>query len=138
MDIPVPFLGALTLDDAERVRGYRSYAVGTRALFGSVEYRMPILFDLQTTVLGLARFGPVAPVLFVDGGLVWTGSDLDDAARRVGVGGELTNVVTLGGFEIRHALGLAAPASQLDEAVDGDYGLGDADLYYRIQAAIPF
>ena len=138
VDLQVPFLGALTLDDAERVRGYRSYAVGTRALFGSVEYRLPILFDLQTSLLGLVRLGPVAPVVFADAGLVWTGASLDGAARRVGLGAELANVLTVGGFEIRHALGLAAPASRLGEAVDGTYGLGDADLYYRIGAAVPF
>ena len=138
VDLQVPFLGGLTLDDAERVRGYTTYAVGTRALFGSVEYRLPILFDLQTSILGLARLGPVAPVVFADGGLVWTGSSFDGAARRVGVGAELANVLTLGGFEIRQALGLAAPASRLDDAVDGTYGLGDANLYYRVTAAVPF
>ncbi len=138
VDIPVPFLGALTLDDAERVRGYQTYAVGTRALFGSAEYRLPILFDLQTTLLGIARFGPVAPVVFADAGIVWTGSSLDGAARRVGVGAEIANVLTLGGFEIRHAVGLAAPASALDEAWNGGYDVGDADLYYRVQAAVPF
>ncbi len=138
IDVPVPFLGALTLDDAERVRGYRSYAVGTRALFGSVEYRMPILFDLQTTILGIARFGPVAPTLFVDGGLVWTGQSLDRAARRVGLGGELANVLTLGGFEIRHALGLATPASNLEGLYTDDVSVDDPEVYYRIQAAIPF
>ena len=138
IDVPVPFLGALTLDDAERVRGYRSYAVGTRALFGSVEYRMPILFDLQTTVLGIARFGPVAPTLFVDGGLVWTGQSLDGAARRVGLGGELANVLTLGGFEIRHALGLATPASNLEGLYTDDVSADDPEVYYRIQASVPF
>ena len=138
VDLQVPLFGALTLDDAERVRGYRSYAVGTRALFGSVEYRMPILFDLQTSLLGLARLGPVAPVVFADGGLVWTGASLDDAARRVGVGVELANVLSIGGFEIRHALGLAAPASRLGDVVDGTYGFDDADFYYRVGAAVPF
>ncbi len=138
VDVQVPFIGSLTLDDAERVRGYRSYAVGTRALFGSAEYRLPILFDLQTSLLGLARLGPVAPVLFADGGLVWTGSSLDGAARRVGVGAELANVLSVGGFEIRHAVGLAVPASRLGEVADGAFEFGDADLYYRIQAAVPF
>ena len=138
VDLALPFVGALTLDDAERVRGYRSYAVGTRSLFASAEYRLPILFDLQTSLLGLARLGPVAPVVFADAGLVWTGSSFDNAARRVGVGAELANVLTLGGFEIRHALGLAAPVSRLGDAYDGDYGFDDADFYYRIGAAVPF
>lgn len=138
IDLQVPLVGALTLGDAERVRGYRSYAVGTRALFGSAELRMPILFDLQTTVLGLARFGPVAPSLFADAGLVWTGSDFDNAARRVGVGAEVANLVSVGGFEFRHALGLALPASRLGEVWDGTLPFEDVDITYRIQAAVPF
>ena len=138
IDLQVPLVGALTLGDAERVRGYRSYAVGTRALFGSAELRMPILFDLQTTVLGLARFGPVAPSLFADAGLVWTGADFDNAARRVGVGAEVANLVSLGGFEFRHALGLAIPASRLDEVWNGTLPFDDVDVTYRIQAAVPF
>ena len=138
VDLQAPFVGAVTLDDAERVRGYRRYAVGTRALFGSAEYRLPIVADLNTTLLGLVKLGPVSPSLFVDGGLVWTGSDFDGAARRVGVGAELANVLSLGGFELRHAVGLATPASALDELWDGERGFGDLDLYYRIQAAVPF
>ena len=138
VDIQLPFVGAVTLDDAERVRGYRSYAVGTRALFGSVEYRMPILFDLQTNVLGLVRFGNVAPALFADGGLVWTGSDLDGGVRRLGVGGEVKNVVSLGGFELLHAVGVGVPADRLGDVWDGSILWDDVDLYYRIQAAVPF
>ena len=138
VDVQLPLVGALTLDDAERVRGYRSYAVGTRALWGSVELRSPILFDLNTTVLGLVRLGPVAPALFADGGLVWTGGSLEGAARRLGVGVEVKNVVSVGGFRLLHAVGLATPASRLDEVWDGTDGFEDLDLYYRIQAAVPF
>lgn len=138
VDIQLPFVGALTLDDAERVRGYRRYAVGTRSLFGSAEYRMPILFDLQTNVLGLVRFGNVAPSLFADGGLVWTGRDFDGGVRRLGVGAELKNVVSLGGFELLHAVGVGLPADRLDELWDGTLPWDDVDLYYRIQAAVPF
>ncbi len=138
VDIQLPYLGALTLDDAERVRGYRRYAVGTRALFGSVEYRLPILFDLQTNLLGLVRLGAVAPALFADGGLVWTGDDLDGGVKRLGVGGEVKNVVSIGGFEILHALGVGVPAGRLDEVWNGSLPWDDVDLYYRIQAAVPF
>jgi hypothetical protein len=138
VNVQLPFLGAVTLDDAERVRGYRSYAVGTRALFGSAELRLPVLFDLETTLLGLARFGAVSPALFADAGMVWTGADLDAAVRRLGLGVELKNVVSLGGFEILHAVGLAAPAGALDEVWDGSVAWGDLDPYYRIQAALPF
>ena len=138
VDVQVPFVGAITLDDAERVRGYRRYAVGSRVLFGSVEYRMPILFDLQTTVLGLARFGAVAPALFADAGVVWSGADFDGAVQRVGVGGELKNVVSIAGFEFLHAVGVGVPGDRLDDVWDGSLPWDDVDLYYRFQAAVPF
>ncbi|MEO0557250.1 MAG: hypothetical protein AAF170_03595 [Bacteroidota bacterium] len=138
VDIQVPFVGAITLDDAERVRGFRRYAVGTRVLFGSAEYRMPIWFDLNTTILGALDLGPIAPALFADAGLVWTGSDLDNAVQRVGLGGELKNTVSLGGFQFLHALGLAIPADRAGDAWDGTLPWEDVDLYYRFQAAVPF
>ena len=138
VDVQLPLFGALTLDDAERVRGYRSYAVGTRALFGSVELRSPVLFDLNTTLLGLVRLGGVAPALFADGGLVWSGTDLGGAVRRLGVGAELKNVVSFGGFEILHAVGLGVPDTQFDAVWDGTVAFDDLDLYYRVQAAVPF
>ena len=46
--------------------------------------------------------------------------------------------MTVGGFTLRHAVGLAAPASDVGGALDGTVPLGDLDLYYRIQAAVPF
>jgi Tol biopolymer transport system component len=138
VDVQLPFVGAVTLDDAERVRGYRRYAVGTRALFGSVEVRGPVVADLQTTLLGLVRLGAVAPAVFADGGLVWSGSNLDGAVRRLGVGAELRNVVSVVGFEVLHSVGLATPAGNLDEVFDGSIAWDDVDLYYRIQAAVPF
>ena len=138
VDVQLPFVGAVTLDDAERVRGYRRFAVGTRALFGSVELRAPVVADLQTTVLGLVRFGAVAPALFADAGLVWSGSSLSGAVRRVGVGAELKNVVSIGGIELLHAVGVATPASRLGRVFDGTVSGDDLDLYYRIQAALPF
>ena len=138
VDVQLPFVGPLTLGDAERVRGYRAYAVGTRVLFGTAEVRLPILFDLQTTLLGLVKLGPVAPALFADGGLVWTGSDVEGGVRRLGLGGELKNVVSFGGFDLLHAVGLAVPAGRVDEVWDGSLPFDDVDLYYRIQAAVPF
>ena len=44
----------------------------------------------------------------------------------------------MGGFEILHAVGLGVPDTQFDEVGDGTVDFGDLDLYYRIQAAIPF
>ena len=137
MSAALPFVGALSTDDAERVRGYRRYAVGTQALFGSAEYRMEPLFDLQTTILGLVRFREVAPTLFMDGGLVWDDS-FDGRIQRAGTGVELRNRVSLAGFSFMHAVGLAVPTSDLDRVWDGSIVWDDVDLYYRLQAALPF
>lgn len=134
IDIQVPFVGSLTLDDSERVRGYRSYAVGNRAMFGSLEYRLAPAFDLQTTVLGMIEFDRLSFSLFSDAGMVWTDSNTSDAIQRLGVGAEASNLVRIGGFELRHAIGVATPWNELNENLVWD----DVDLYYRIQAAVPF
>ncbi len=138
VDVQLPFVGAVTLDDVERVRGYRRFAVGTRALFGSAELRAPVIGDLQTSILGLVRLGAVAPAAFVDAGVVWSGSDISGGVTRVGVGVELKNVVSVGGFEILHAIGVATPASRLGDVFDGTIRRDDLDIYYRIQGVVPF
>jgi outer membrane protein assembly factor BamA len=134
IDLQLPFLDPITLSDTERVRGYRSYALGDRVLFGSIEYRLPPVFDLQTRLLGFINLGRVSPAAFVDLGMVWTGADFSEAVRRTGVGFELKNRVTLGGFPFTHAVGVAQRWRDLGEHFDWDH----IDLYYRIQAVLPF
>ncbi len=123
----------ISLGDTERVRGYRSYAVGTRALFGSVEYRVPLLSDLQTEILGLARLGTTTLAAFADGGLVWTGADVAGGVQRAGVGLEVKNALVLfgGGLRLAHAVGVAQPAERLGSATD-------YEVYYRLRTALPF
>lgn len=122
----------LSLGDAERVRGYRSYALGNRVLFGSVEYRVPLLPSLHTRVLGVLSFGNTTLAAFADGGLVWSGANVDQAVQRAGVGLELKNVLRLGGvLDLAHAVGIAQPAEDL--GTTDRYG-----VYYRIQTALPF
>ncbi|OZC03841.1 PD40 domain-containing protein [Rubricoccus marinus] len=133
----LPFIGALSLDGAERVRGFRRYAVGRGLLFGSAEYRMEPVFDLETTILGAVSFREIAPSLFVDGGLVFD-QDFGNPIQRAGVGGELRNRVSLGGFSFMHAVGVAIPTGKIDEVWNGSIVWDDVDLYYRLQAALPF
>lgn len=122
----------LFLGDTERVRGYRSYALGNRLLFGTAEYRVPLLSSLETTLLGLVSLGSVAGALFADGGLVWSDGGIGDAIGRLGVGVELKNALNLGGiFTLSHAIGAAQPA----EAVGSH---SDWEVYYRIRTAVPF
>jgi len=92
------------------------------------------VFDLDTKLLGIVDLDRLGVNLFADGGLVWTGTDFGDAIRRAGVGTEAANLVRLGGFELRHALGVAVPWG----ALGADLAWADVDLYYRLQAAVPF
>lgn len=134
IDLQLPMLDPITLSDTERVRGYRRYAVGDRLLFGTVEYRLPPVFDLQTRLLGFLEFGRIVPTLFLDAAMVWSGSDVEEAIRRTGVGFELKNRVSLGGFPLVHAVGVAQRWRDVGETVEWDA----LDVYYRVQATLPF
>ena len=124
--IPLAFSGT------DRVRGYRAFALGDRVLFGTVEYRLPLLEDLQTRILGLVSFEGTALAVFADGGMVWSEGAFAQRIERLGVGLEVKNAVRLGNvLSVGHALGLAQPATNL--GTDVDY-----EVYYRIRAAIPF
>lgn len=100
----------------------------------TMEWRLPAVLDLDTKLLGIVELDRLGINLFADGGLVWTGAAFGDAIRRAGVGIEAANLLRLGGFELRHSLGLAVPWGELDEDLVWD----DVDLYYRLQAAVPF
>ncbi len=130
LQLPLPGALPLSFGDLERVRGYRPVAVGNRVLFGSLEYRIPLVPDLYTQVLGLVALGSTTLTAFADGGLVWTDAAFDTATRRLGVGFELKNALHLGPFELLHAVGVAQPYDQI--------GAADYDLYYRLRTAVAF
>ncbi len=111
----------------ERVRGYRRLAAGRTVLFGSVEYRVPLLSDLQTRMLGLVRLGATALAAFADGAIVREGMNTE----RLGAGLELKNALHLGPLVLTHALGWAHPLRP-------DEPGARRELYYRIRAAVPF
>ncbi len=127
----LPSFVPITLERNERVRGYRRPAVGNVALFGSVEYRVPLLADVQTGVLGIVRLGALSGALFVDAGAVARDLSMRRADTRVGVGGEVKNVVSVGGYTFGHALGVAQPAVRLGSR-------RGYETYYRIQLGVPF
>ena len=132
VELPLPGpVSVLTLGDAERVRGYRSYVVGTRVAFGTMEYRVPLTPSLRTQVLGVVGLGKTTLSAFVDGGLVWRGGNLSGGVRRAGTGVELKNALRLFGFRIGHAVGAAQPTTALGTR-------DDVQLYYRVQTALPF
>lgn len=131
IELPLPGAVPITLGDAERVRGYREYVLGDRMAFGSVEYRMPFAPSLQTEVLGLVALGKTTLSFFVDGGMVWNGTEVGGGVRQLGTGVELKNALRLFGLRIGHALGVAQPASQFGTD-------DDVQLYYRVQTALPF
>jgi hypothetical protein len=90
--------------DSERVRGYREYALGDRMLFGTMEYRLPLLPDLQTRLLGVLSLGATSLAAFTDGAVVWSQGNFPGAERRIGAGFELKNVVRLGNLSVLHGL----------------------------------
>lgn len=121
-------------NQADRVRGYRSYVAGRQVTFGSVEYRMPFLSSLNTSILGMLELGSASLSLFSDAGIVWDARRPDGSRSRetrLGAGAELKNHLSLFGIGFSHAAGIARPAEELFS--DGDY-----DLYYRVQAVVPF
>jgi hypothetical protein len=131
VELPLPGAVPLSLGDAERVRGYRSYVLGNRVAFGSIEYRMPLAPSLRTEILGLVSLGKTTLSAFVDGGLVWNDGNFGDGVRQAGTGLELKNALRLFGFRIGHALGVAQPTTALGTR-------DDVQLYYRVQTALPF
>ena len=128
-DVPFQFL-----NNAERVRGYRDFIAGDRVAYGSLEYRMPFLPSLQTTLLGLIRFGATTISLFSDAGVVGN-ARFDEGTTgtetRWGAGAEIKNRLSVGGVGLTHAVGIAQPAQEL-------FGDADTDLYYRVRAVVPF
>ena len=120
--------------EAERVRGYRDFVAGSRVAFGSLEYRMPFLSSLNTSILGLIELKSTALALFTDAGVVWKARTEDgnlETVQRWGAGAELKNEISLFGISFSHALGVAQPAQEL-------FTDADVDLYYRVRAVVPF
>lgn len=121
-------------NEAERVRGYREFVAGNRVAFGSLEYRMPFLPSLNTSILGLIELRSTALAIFTDAGIVWNARTVNDefaTVQRWGAGAELKNELRLFGIPISHAIGIAQPAKEL-------FTDTDLDIYYRVRAVVPF
>lgn len=134
IDLSFPFSSMLIQTfEAERVRGFREFISGKYVAFASAEYRMPFLSSLNTTLLGFLRLGPVNLTLFADAGIVWEPDTLfrEVRSRRLGIGAEIKNKVSLGPLDFIHSVGLAQPHYDLT-------GFDDYDLYYRVKASVPF
>ena len=127
LQLGLPSYLPVAFDRNERVRGYQSAVAGRSVAFGSAEYRVPLL-DLNTTVLGLVRFGPATGALFVDAAVVGRDAAFVDPVRRLGYGAELKNVVLVGPLRFGHALGWARAAERG----------ADPEVYYRIRMGVPF
>ncbi len=126
-----PDILEISFSDVERVRGYREVVVGKSVWFSSIEYRVPVARSLRTQLLGLVSFGATSVSVFADGALVYPEHALRNGDRRLGVGVELKNAVSIRDYiTIMHAAGLAQRA--------GDVGTDKHELYYRIRATVPF
>jgi Tol biopolymer transport system component len=131
IELSLPSQVPLQLGDAERVRGYRSYVLGNRVAFGTLEYRVPLASSLRTEILGLVSLGKTTLSTFLDGGVVWSDGNIRDGVQRAGTGLELKNALRLFGIRIGHALGAAQPTTALGTT-------DDVQFYYRVQTALPF
>ncbi|MCH8558616.1 MAG: hypothetical protein LAT84_12375 [Balneolia bacterium] len=123
----------LLYTDIERVRGFSDYVPGDQMLFGTAEYRIPVLPSLDTQILGILRFGRTTAALFTDAGLVRIRGEFVDTetVSRAGSGFELKNQLGLFGLQIVHSVGIAQPVQDL-------FSSGNQEIYYRIRASIPF
>lgn len=124
----LPDEAPIYLSDAERVRGFRAFAVGNRLAFARAEYRIPLTADLQTRILGIVGLGSTALAVFADAGAVW--DDARSVTQRVGLGAEVKNTLRIGGLRIGHAVGIAQPAPELFQP--------EHDLYYRFTLGTAF
>lgn len=126
----------ILFNEADRVRGYRSFVAGNRVVFGSLEYRIPFMQSLNTSILGLVNFGTTTLSLFTDGGLVLNprGVNIPEDEKvesRWGSGAEIKNALSVLGIQITHAVGVAQPTNQL-------FTDAEKDVYYRVRAVVPF
>ncbi len=118
--------------ESDRVRGYRRIAIGSNVLFGSIEYRVPLVPSLRTELLGLLSLGSTTLSPFFDAGYVWTRPNGRAPVGQYGAGIEIKNTLRIfGAVELTHAIGFAQPASSLFS--DDRY-----EVYYRIRSALPF
>ncbi|TNE73530.1 hypothetical protein EP331_04140 [bacterium] len=122
------------INTPERVRGYRNFILSNQLVFNSQELRAPLLPSLATSVLGIIRFDKTTAAVFSD---VAFANDITFGSVRKslwqwGLGAEIKNKITfLGVLPIVQALGFAQPYNDL-------FMNRNQDVYYRIQAVIPF
>ena len=123
----------------DRVRGFRTFILADQVFFNTLEYRIPLLPTLATKILGLISLDKTTLALFSDVALAtnttfYSGKPSDEVLASTnwqwGLGAEIKNKVTFLGLPIIQSLGLAQAHNQLFKS--------DYDLYYRVQATIPF
>jgi hypothetical protein len=132
--IAAPDIIEISFSDVERVRGYQEVVAGKSVWFGSVEHRIPIVGSLRTEFLGLVSLGATTISLFADGALVFPDYALRSPERRLGVGVEVKNALTLfGKLTFIHAVGVAQPVGTVGSFEESDY-----EFYYRMRATVPF
>lgn len=116
----------------DRVRGYRSFILAEQLYFNTVEVRAPLLPTLSTRILGLISLEKTTVALFSDvafANKISSGST-NSSIWQWGIGSEIKNKMSVLGLPIVHSLGFGQPYNQLFSK--------QYDLYYRIQATIPF
>jgi hypothetical protein len=132
-ELPGPnFLGELNPSLRQFVRGYNTPLLGSRFVFGRLEYRIPFEFNTTRKLFGLIPPARTVFTFFTDGGM------MGDA--RIAQNVERTRYRWSAGFEIKRVF-------SLPENVRLAYELGIGQPltlsfgphpYIRVQMAIPF
>src|SRR5699024_1024751 len=96
------------------IRGYKSAIAGEYFIWGSLEYRIPLLLN-PGKLLGVFPWPKMAFALFADGGIIGEARTLqknDFTAYRLSLGAELKTAVNFGEFNIAVKGGIAQALGQ--------------------------
>lgn len=131
--IPGPdFTGSINPGYDRFVRGYTSNLAGSRFVFGTIEYRIPLFFDTDKKLLGLIPPARTSFTLFSDAGIMGAarvGYNKTSTKYRYSMGAEIKRVFAAGGSpKITYEVGVAQPLTQSFGPV----------FYFNIKSALPF
>ncbi len=112
-------------------RGYRGYAMGDRLIFGTMEYRIPILEEVPMNILGIT-IGDVTGAVISDVGNTWYGADYDANLGVGTVGYEMKVGLKFGDFTLfNYAIGYA-------QSINNWKNHKTPELYIRYALINPF
>ena len=131
--LPGPnFIGSINPGLDRFVRGYDTNVLGERFLFGTAEYRIPLILDTSKKLLGFIPPARTALAFFSDGGILGearVAADRTTHVYRYSLGAEIKRVFSIGGsYKFLYELGITQPLNQ---------SLAP-NIYFNVKTSIPF